>query len=230
MIQLENVSKRYLTKKALTAINLQIEPGHIVGLIGSNGSGKSTTLKLISGLIRPSQGTVLVDGEVANRRICKKVAYLSELDAYYSFYTVAQTVDFYAETFSDFNRERAEEILDFMKLDRTQKVKNLSKGNRGRLKIVVTLARDVPFILMDEPLSGLDPMVRQSIIRGLISFIDLKKQTVILTTHELQEIEPLLDTVILIKDGRLLAKSSVEEIRSKENLNLVDWMVKNYEQ
>ncbi|MFT8318762.1 MAG: ABC transporter ATP-binding protein [Sporolactobacillus sp.] len=230
MIQLENVSKRYLTKKALTAINLQIEPGHIVGLIGSNGSGKSTTLKLISGLIRPSQGTVLVDGEVASRRICTKVAYLSELDAYYSFYTVAQTVDFYAETFSDFNRERAEEILDFMKLDRTQKVKNLSKGNRGRLKIVVTLARDVPFILMDEPLSGLDPMVRQSIIRGLISFIDLKKQTVILTTHELQEIEPLLDTVILIKDGRLLAKSSVEEIRSKENLNLVDWMVKNYEQ
>lgn len=230
MIQLENVSKRYLVKKALNNVNLQIEPGHIIGLIGSNGSGKSTTLKLIAGLIRPSKGTVLVEGKLANRRICAKVAYLSELDAYYSFFTVEQTVDFYARTFSDFNREKAEEILQFMKLDRAQKVKDLSKGSRARLKIVVTLARDVPFILMDEPLSGLDPMVRQSIIRGLLSFIDLERQTIILTTHELAEIEPLLDTVILLKDGTVLATERIESIRDKEKLNLVDWMVKNYEQ
>ncbi|MDF2910551.1 MAG: transporter ATP-binding protein [Sporolactobacillus laevolacticus] len=230
MIQLEGVTKRYLTKKALNGISLQIEPGHIVGLIGSNGSGKSTTLKLISGLLQPTKGTVLIDGEMANRRICRKIAYLSELDAYYSFFTVKQTVDFYEQTFSDFNREKAEEMLDFMKLDRTQKVKHLSKGNRGRLKIVVTLAREVPFILMDEPLSGLDPMVRSSIIKGLISFIDLEKQTVILTTHELQEIEPLLDEVILIKNGEILDQKSVEDIRSNENLSLVDWMVEKYDQ
>lgn len=230
MIQLDHVSKRYLTKKALKDVSLQIEPGHIVGLIGSNGSGKSTTLKLISGLIRPTKGTVLVDGVMASRKICTKVAFLSELDAYYSFFTVKQTLDFYAQTFSDFNRAKAEEIIDFMKLDRNQKVKHLSKGNRGRLKIVVTLSRDAPFILMDEPLSGLDPMVRQSIIKGLISFIDLEKQTVVLTTHELQEVEPLLDTVILIKNGEILDTKSVEEIRSKENLSLVDWMVKEYEQ
>ncbi|MCO7125564.1 ABC transporter ATP-binding protein [Sporolactobacillus shoreicorticis] len=230
MIQLEGVTKRYLTKKALDGISLQIEPGHIVGLIGSNGSGKSTTLKLIAGLLRPTRGTVLVDGEIANRRICRKVAYLSELDTYYSFFTVKQTVDLYEQTFIDFNRKKAEEMLDFMKLDRSQKVKHLSKGNRGRLKIVVTLAREVPFILMDEPLSGLDPMVRSSIIKGLISFIDLEKQTVILTTHELQEIEPLLDTVILIKNGVILERESVEDIRCNENLSLVDWMVEKYEQ
>jgi ABC-2 type transport system ATP-binding protein len=230
MIQLEGVSKRYLTKKALDDVSLQIEPGHIIGLIGSNGSGKSTTLKLISGLLQPTKGTVLIDGEIAGRRICRKVAYLSELDAYYSFFTVKQTVDFYAQTFSDFNREKAEEMLKFMKLDQSQKVKHLSKGNRGRLKIVVTLAREVPFILMDEPLSGLDPMVRGSIIKGLISFIDLEKQTVIITTHELQEIEPLLDTVILIKNGVILDQKSVEDIRCNENLSLVDWMVEKYEQ
>ncbi|MCO7175070.1 ABC transporter ATP-binding protein [Sporolactobacillus kofuensis] len=228
MIQLEEVTKRYLTKKALQDVSLQIEPGHIIGLIGSNGSGKSTTLKLISGLLRPTKGTVLVDGEIASRRISKKVAYLSELDSYYSFFTVKQTVDFYEQTFADFNRKKAEEMLDFMKLDRTQKVKHLSKGNRGRLKIVVTLSREVPFILMDEPLSGLDPMVRSSIIKGLISFIDLEKQTVILTTHELQEIEPLLDTVILIKNGVILDQRSVEDIRTNENLSLVDWMVEKY--
>lgn len=227
---MENVSKRYLTKQALKNASFQIEPGHIVGLIGSNGSGKSTTLKLISGLIRPSKGTVLIDGRLADRRICSKVAYLSELDSYYSFFTVEETVDFYDRIFSDFNRKKAEEMLDFMKLDRGQKVGHLSKGNRGRLKIVVTLARDVPFILMDEPLSGLDPMVRQSIVKGLISFINLEKQTVLLTTHELQEIEPLLDTVILIKNGEILAVKSVEDIRGHENMSLIDWMVKMYEQ
>ncbi|RYL94051.1 ABC transporter ATP-binding protein [Sporolactobacillus sp. THM19-2] len=230
MIQLEHVSKRYLTKKALKDISFQIEPGHIIGLIGSNGSGKSTTLKLISGLIRPTKGLVLVDGQIADRRICTKVAYLSELDSYYSFFTVKQTVDFYNQTFSDFNREKAEDMLDFLKLDRDQKVKNLSKGNRGRLKIVVTLARNAPYILMDEPLSGLDPLVRQSIVRSLISFIDLEKQTVILTTHELQEIEPLLDTVILIRNGEILDTRRVEDIRSRENISLTDWMVKAYEQ
>lgn len=230
MIQLESVSKRYLTKKALKDVSLQIEPGHIVGLIGSNGSGKSTTLKLIAGLVRPTKGTVLIDGRMADRRICDKIAYLSELDACYSFFTVSQTVDFYERLFPDFNREKAENMLDFMKLERRQKVKQLSKGNRGRLKIVVTLARDAPYILMDEPLSGLDPMVRRSIIKGLISFIDLEKQTVVLTTHELQEIEPLLDTVILIKEGEMIDQQRVEDIRSKQNLSLVDWMVKNYEQ
>lgn len=228
MIQLENVSKRYLTKKALNAVSLQIESGHIVGLIGSNGSGKSTTLKLIAGLIRPTSGMVLVDGQVATRRICTKVAYLSELDSYYSFFTVDQTVDFYARTFRDFNRKKAEKMLDFMKLDGNQKVKHLSKGNRGRLKIVVTLSRDVPFVLMDEPLSGLDPIVRQSIVKSLISFIDLGKQTVILTTHELQEIEPLLDQVILIKNGVIRAQENVDDLRSRENLSLTDWMVKQY--
>lgn len=229
MIQLENVSKRYLTAKALTDANLTIEPGQIVGLIGSNGSGKSTTLKLIAGLIRPTKGTVLVDGVIADRKICTKLSYLSELDAYYSFFTVKQTVDFYNDTFKDFNREKAEEILDFMKLDRNKKVKHLSKGNRGRLKIVLTLSRDVPYILMDEPLSGLDPIVRQSIVKGLISFIDLEKQTVVITTHELQEIEPLLDTVVLIKDGTILDKQNVDDIRDKEHLSLVEWMVKKYD-
>jgi ABC-type multidrug transport system, ATPase component len=228
VIQLENVTKRYLSKNALNEVSLQIEPGHIVGLIGSNGSGKSTTLKLIAGLIQPTKGTVLVDGQIATRRICSKVAYLSELDSYYSFFTVKQTVDFYSRTFTDFNRNKAEKMLDFMKLDGNQKVKHLSKGNRGRLKIVVTLSRDVPFVLMDEPLSGLDPIVRRSIVKSLISFIDLEKQTVILTTHELQEIEPLLDWVILIKNGAILAQETVDDIRGRENLSLVDWMVKNY--
>lgn len=228
MIRFEHVTKRYLTKPALMDVDLELPEGQIIGVIGENGSGKSTMLKLIAGLVRPSKGQVLVDGEPAQRRIAHKVAYLSELETYYPFFTVRETLDYHASQFPDFDRERAREITDFMRLNPGDKVKNLSKGNRGRVKLMVTLARNAPYILMDEPLSGLDPIVRDSIIKGLISFVDLSKQTVIITTHEVNEVEPLLDRVVAVRDGEIIKFADVEELRSKEGLSLAEWMTKIY--
>ncbi|MGM7703043.1 ABC transporter ATP-binding protein [Pseudalkalibacillus sp. Hm43] len=229
MIQLNNVTKKYLSKVALQDVNLELEKGKIIGLIGENGSGKSTTMKLIAGLTQPSKGSVTVNGVVATRRIASQVSYLSELDEYYGFYNVGQTIDFFASQFEDFNMEKAEEVRTFMKLDRNAKLKHLSKGNRGRLKIVLTLAREVPVILMDEPLSGLDPMVRDSIVKGLISFIDLEKQLVLITTHEIRELEMVLDEVIAIKDGDIIGHHNVEQLRIDNGLSIVEWMTKVYE-
>lgn len=155
MIKFDRVTKKFLSKTALKNIDLELKQGKIIGLIGENGSGKSTTLKLIAGLNQPTKGNVFVHGQRANHRIAKYVSYLSELDEYYGFYNVGQTIDFYATQFSDFNREKAEKIRHFMNLDRQAKLKHLSKGNRGRLKIVLTLAREVPIILMDEPFLAL---------------------------------------------------------------------------
>ncbi|MCK0471842.1 ABC transporter ATP-binding protein [Halalkalibacter sp. APA_J-10(15)] len=228
MIKLDRVTKKFLAKTALNNVDLELKQGKIIGLIGENGSGKSTTLKLIAGLNQPTKGNVFVHGQRANHRIAKYVSYLSELDEYYSFYNVGQTIDFYATQFSDFNREKAEDIRRFMNLDRQAKLKHLSKGNRGRLKIVLTLAREVPIILMDEPLSGLDPMVRDSIVKGLISYIDLDKQVVIITTHEIKEIETILDEVIAIKDGEVIGHHNVEDLKYKENKSIVEWMTSIY--
>lgn len=228
MIHFENVTKRYLNKVALSNVDLNISAGKIVGLIGENGSGKSTTLKLIAGLVKPTNGKIRVNGVEASR-LANHVSYLSELDVYYNFYNVGETIDFYATQFPDFNKEKAEQIREFMKLDRSAKLKHLSKGNRGRLKIVLTLAREVPILLMDEPLSGLDPMVRESIVKGLISFIDLEKQVVLIATHEIKEIETILDEVILIKDGQIFGHRNVEELRDVENLGIVEWMTKVYQ-
>ncbi|WP_377890456.1 ABC transporter ATP-binding protein [Alkalihalobacillus sp. R86527] len=230
MITFQNVSKKYLTKHALSDVNVTIPEGKIIGLVGSNGSGKSTLMKMIAGLVAPSEGSVTIDQERVTRRTANKVAYLSELDTYYSFYTVKETVTFFASQFSDFDKEKAYEILEFMDVDKDQKVKHLSKGNRGRVKIALTLARDVPIILMDEPLSGLDPMVRDSIVKGLLSFVDLEKQTVIITTHEVTEIEPLLETVIAIRNGKVLALEDVETIRERDRMRIVDWMKKMYQE
>jgi ABC-2 type transport system ATP-binding protein len=230
MIKLNHVSKRYLKNTALQDISLELSTGKIIGLIGANGSGKSTMLKLIAGLIQPTNGEVTVEGVKADRRVAKYVSYLSELDEYYGFYTVEETIQFQASQFDDFNQQKAKEICKYMKLDPKSKVKHLSKGNRGRLKIILTLAREVPVILMDEPLSGLDPMVRDSIVKGLISFIDLENQIVIITTHEIKEVETILDEIIAIKDGRIIGHQNVEDLRVNENLSIVEWMTHIYEE
>lgn len=229
MIEFKNVSKRYMTKTALRDVHLKLDRGKIIGLVGLNGAGKSTTMKLIAGLINPTKGSVELDGEKVTRRIASKVSYLSELDEYYSFYTVQQTIDFFATQFYDFNKEKAEEIRAYMNLDANTKVKHLSKGNRGRLKIILTLSREVPVLLMDEPLSGLDPLVRDSIVKGLIAFVDTEKQLVLLSTHQIMEVEMILDEVIAIKDGELVDHRNVEELRYDEQKGILEWMSSIYE-
>lgn len=230
MIRFEQVSKRYFTRQALIDVSIHLPKGKVVGIVGENGSGKSTLLKLMAGLIQPTRGSVTIAGQPANRRISRYVSYLSELDTYYPFFDVGQTVDFYQSQFEDFDAQKAEEILRFMNLERKVKVKHLSKGNRGRLKMALTLARRVPVLLLDEPLSGLDPLVRESIVQGLLSFIDLEEQTVVITTHEIEEIEPVLDLVVLLKDGRIIGMEETEALRSKEQLGVVKWMKKKYQQ
>ncbi|MCM3713905.1 ABC transporter ATP-binding protein [Alkalihalobacillus oceani] len=229
MIIFKNVTKKFMTKTALDGIDLTLTRGKIIGLVGENGSGKSTTLKLIAGLTQPSSGQIMINGKKGSRTIAKEVSYLSELDEYYGFYNVGQTIDFHATQFPDFNLEKAEEIRTFMNLERDAKLKHLSKGNRGRLKIVLSLAREVPVVLMDEPLSGLDPMVRDSIVKGLISFIDLERQLLLITTHEIKEIEMLLDEVIAIKDGAIVGHHNVEKLRDERNQGIVEWMTDLYQ-
>ncbi|WP_338049239.1 ABC transporter ATP-binding protein [Paenibacillus wynnii] len=223
-----NVSKKYMKLSALKDISLSLPIGKIIGIVGENGSGKSTLLRLISGLSLPTSGKVTVNGETANRRISKVVSYLSEFGSFYHIYTVREAMDFQASQFSDFNMAKAEEIMKFMQLEPHMKIKNLSKGNRGRLKIMLTLAREVPYLLMDEPFSGLDPMVRESIVKGMISYVDLESQTLIMTCHETTEIESLLDSFIAIKEGSLLRMADVDELHESEGLGITGWMKKNY--
>lgn len=229
MITLTNVTKKYGSKKALNQVDLELSTGKLIGLVGENGSGKSTTLKLIAGLNYPTNGEIRVNGEKVTRRIADSVSYLSELDEYYRFFTVKKSIEFHASQFSDFDIEKAYEIMDFMKLNPNDKLKHLSKGNRGRLKIILSLSRNAPVILMDEPFSGLDPMVRNSIVKGLISFINLEKQLVLITTHEIREVENILDEVVAIKAGSIIGHHNVEELRAEKQMSIVDWMTEVYE-
>ena len=224
IVKFTNVTKKYLTQAAVNNISFDLPRGKIIALVGPNGSGKSTILKLIAGLAHPSQGQAAVNGKPADRRITGEVAYLSEKDVLYPFFTVQETIDFNAGLFADFDMNKAGEILRFMQLEPDKKVRHLSKGNLGRLKILLVLSRRAPLILMDEPLAGLDPLARDAIIKSMISYLDLKEQTVFISTHEVSEAEPVLDMVMSLRQGEIKGFEEAENIREKYGLSLLDWM------
>ncbi len=225
-ITFKQVTKRYGNTFAVKDINFTFERGKVYGVLGPNGSGKSTTLKMIAGLVQPDKGEVLYENQSITRKIAKHVAYLTELDMFYDSFTVDHYIKYYSTQFEDFQLKKAEELVAFMKLDRSKKLKHLSKGNRGRLKLVLTLSRDTDVLLLDEPFSGLDPMVRDSIVKGLISFIDFEKQTVIITTHEIDEIEAILDEAYVINDGLIQGHCLVEDLRETQGLSVLEWLKK----
>ncbi|MGP7816871.1 ABC transporter ATP-binding protein [Niallia sp. 01092] len=227
MIIFQHVSKKYGKETALENVELQLEKGKIYGLVGANGSGKSTTLKMIAGLVQPTSGHVFVNDKKATRKIASDVSYLTELDMFYDGFTVKDIMEFSASQFPDFQQEKAKELLTFMQLDPAKKIKNLSKGNRGRLKLVISLSRKVPVLLLDEPFSGLDPMVRESIVKGILTFIDFEEQTVIIATHEIAEMEPILDEVIAINNGKIVGQFSVDQLREEKGQTVVEWLKEN---
>ncbi|WP_342558975.1 ABC transporter ATP-binding protein [Metasolibacillus sp. FSL K6-0083] len=224
MLQLSNISFSYMKKPVLQNISCQFELGKIVGVVGGNGAGKSTLLKLITGILRPVQGEIKLNGQCVTRTSADKIAFLPDMDLFYDFYTVEQLFHFYQTQFTDFSYEKASIIGEFLEIERGRKLRQLSKGQRGRVKMAATLGREVPFYVMDEPFAGLDPMVKDSLIKGLIQFTDMETQTIILSTHELYEVEPVLDEVLLLRDGRIAAHEQLEVIRDEHNQDAVQWM------
>ncbi|MGY0432101.1 ABC transporter ATP-binding protein [Bacillus rugosus] len=222
-INLEHVSKKYGRHIAVNDVSITLSSGRIYGLIGPNGSGKSTILKMMAGLLFPTSGFVKADEKPVMRDMVRQTAYLTELDTFYLHFTVKDMVNFYESQFPDFQTEQAYKLLNEMQLDPEKKIKKLSKGNRGRLKIVLALARRASVILLDEPFSGLDPMVRDSIVNSLVSYIDFEQQIVVIATHEIDEIETLLDEVIILANGEKVAQRDVEDIREQEGMSVLQW-------
>jgi ABC-2 type transport system ATP-binding protein len=225
MIELRHIVKKYGSKRALQDVTVSIPRGKVIGLVGENGSGKSTLLKMMAGLLTPNSGSATFDEEPITRRIASKIAYMSDTDDFYTFFTVQQLIDFYESQYDDFDVVKAKEIVQFLNVSLASRIKSLSKGNRGRVKIAVTLAREADVYLLDEPFSGLDPMVRDDIAKGLIRFTDPERQTVIMSTHEIREVEPLLDEIIVMRGGQVIAQEAVDEIRDFYGIDATSWMV-----
>ncbi|QTL97509.1 ATP-binding cassette domain-containing protein [Iocasia frigidifontis] len=221
-VEIKNLVKKYPGVEALQGVDINFPAGRITGLIGPNGSGKSTILKSIVGLVKPSRGELLVFGQKLDRRLKEKVAFLPEINHLYKNMKIVQIIDFFQSQFSTFERKRALEILDFMNLKPEMRIKSLSKGMAGRVKLVLTMARNVPLIVMDEPLAGIDPQSRARILEGLINEYDAEKQTIILSTHEVLEAERFFDYVVFLEYGTVKLQGNADDLRSEHGMSIQD--------
>ena len=227
-MQLQTVSFNYKRKTVLERISFDVPPGQIIGLIGENGSGKSTLLKLMAGVLVPTVGTITFDGAKVTRQMANKIAYQPDIDLFYEKLTGEDVFSLYASQFDDFSIAKAKEIAQFLEVPIGVKLGKLSKGNRARIKMATFIARDAELYLMDEPFAGLDPLAREALMKAIIRFIDTEHCSVVLSTHEVNEVEPILDQVILLRDGHIRAMENLEDIRDERGENAVEWMKNLY--
>jgi ABC-2 type transport system ATP-binding protein len=221
-VKIKDLVKKYPGVNALKGINVNIPEGKIIGLIGPNGSGKSTMLKSIVGLVKPSSGEIRVFGEHPSWKTKEEIAFLPEINYFYKGMTIRQVINLYQSQFSNFDRTKAVEILEFMNLKEDMSIKNLSKGMVGRVKLTLTMARQVPLVIMDEPLAGIDPKSRSRILEGLISEYDAEQQTIILSTHEVLEAERYFDYVIFLEFGEIKLQGNADDLRREHGSSIQD--------
>jgi len=222
MIKIKNLSKSYGKVEVLKDINLELGAGEIIGIIGPNSSGKSTLLKIISGLVKTDVGKVEIFGKKLNSEIKEKIAFLPEINHLYSWMKVKDLINFFGTQFDTFNKGKAEELIKHMKIKKDVCIKKMSKGMLGRVKLVLALSREVPLIILDEPLSGLDIQSRHKILDTLLNEYQYEKQTILIATHELLEIEHIFDSVVFIKAGKIELQDSMDELRMKYKMKLAD--------
>ena len=225
ILEIKDLEKHYGRKKALDGVSLTVYPGRIVGLMGPNGSGKSTMLKLIAGLLRPRRGEIKVCGCPIGIKSKALVSYLHDSNPLFAWMRAADAVAYYADFFTDFDTARAYEMLDFMKLDKNQKVRAMSKGMAEKLNLTLTFARAAKLYLMDEPLGGIDPLARQKIVSTIIQTFR-PDAAIMISTHLLNDIENLFNDVVFIREGKVLLQGDATELRAQYQMNTEQLYIK----
>ena len=223
MIEFKDVSKKFGSTIALNDVSLVFPRGKIIGLFGPNGAGKSTSIKLIMGLNRPDRGEVRVDGENPQNKK-QDMAYLPEIDHLYPWMNIAQAADFTRTFYADWDETKYRELIKFLNLQENMKIAKISKGQRAKTKLLLTVSRRAPYLLMDEPLSGIDILTREEIINTLIRDYREGEQTIIISTHEIAEVESLVDEVIFLDKGKVKLSGNAEDLRVERNMSLVELM------
>jgi ABC-2 type transport system ATP-binding protein len=215
ILECNNLRKSFGSNHAVSGIDLKIERGRIVGLLGPNGSGKTTIIKLANGLLSPTEGDILINGMKPGVETKKIVSYLPEKTYLNNWMKVRQIIAFFADFYENFKPEKAYDMLKRLHIDPNERLKNLSKGNKEKVQLILVMSRDAELYLLDEPIGGVDPAARDYILETIISNYS-ENATVIISTHLISDIEKVLDDVIFIKDGKIALTSSVDSIRDEK--------------
>lgn len=214
-----SLSKKYGKKPALSGVSLNVESGHIVGLLGPNGSGKTTLIKLANGLLTPDDGTITVCGMLPGKSTHAQVSYLPERAVLPEWMNVLQILDFYADFYTDFRRDAAQEMIRHLGIDMKQRIRQMSKGTREKVQLIMVMSRQARLYLLDEPIGGVDPATRDYILSTIISNYN-PEAAVVISTHLIADVEKILDDVIFLDRGCVVLESSVDEIRETRGVSV----------
>lgn len=221
MLECRELTKWFGSKEAVADLTLNLDKGKIYGLLGENGSGKTTWMKMVAGLTKPGRGEILFEGHSIGWRDKARIAYMATEPFFYDFMKVSDVGEYYEAFFDDFDRKKYVETVRAMGLEPVMKVRNLSSGMSAKLKLAATLARKAELYLLDEPLNGIDYKAREEIIGLILEEAD-GENTFVISTHLLEEVESFIEYAIFIKDGRLADKVNLESERMKSGRSLAE--------
>ncbi len=210
----KGLSKHFGSTQALEDVSFSIAPGRVVGLLGPNGSGKTTLIKLANGLLTPSEGEVLICGDHPGVESKAVVSYLPDKTCMPLWMNALQLMDFFQDFYQDFDRQRAENMLQRLGLDDRQRLRQMSKGTREKVQLIMVMSRKAKLYLLDEPIGGVDPATRDYILDTIIRNYD-PEASVIISTHLISDVEKILDEVLFINQGRIRLQASVDDIRQQ---------------
>ena len=222
MIAVDDLWKTYPGTTALRGISLRVNEGTILGVLGENGSGKSTLFKVLAGVARASEGSVLINGMAVGAQTRRVVSYLPEVNPFYDWMRVGEQLDFIAAFYPGWEADKARDLLQLMRLDADRKIGAMSDGQRARLKVVAAFSRPSAVVLMDEPLGRIDPPSRRRILAALLREYRVGEQTILISTHLVNEIEELAEEVVFLRDGEIALAGNSDELRSQHDGSLCD--------
>lgn len=223
MIEVKDITKSFGRKKVLKGVSFTASKGEITCLIGVNGVGKTTVLNAIMNVTPINSGEILIDGNKMKKQTYEKITFIPDTITMLPSMRIQDAFDFMADFYQSWNKERAEELLAFFRLQNDERISELSKGNKAKVNLLLGLALDVDYILMDEPFSGIDIFSREQIANVFTSHL-IEDRGVIITTHEISDIEHLIDKVVLLDHGVVLKEFNAEEVREEQGKSIVDVM------
>lgn len=219
ILKASSLEKSYFNKKALNGLDLEVKKGRIVGILGPNGSGKTTFLKMAAGILTKTNGELLIDGHKPGVYTKSIVSYLPDKEYLFKWMKIKDAVNFFKDLYKDFDEQKCIKLLEFMNLDINSKVKTLSKGMTEKLYLTLVLSRRAKLYILDEPLGGVDPTTREKILDAILENYS-EDSSIIITTHLVNDIERLFDDVAFISEGRVVLSGNAEELRNEKGLSI----------
>ena len=221
MLESRNVIKVFSGKTAVDQVSVRLEQGHVYAMLGPNGSGKTTWMKMAAGLVKPTSGEMLFENQPVGIESRRHIAYMSTEPYFYAWMSARDVGRYYADFFEDFSGTQYAELLDRMELTETMKTKSLSSGMMAKLKIAVTLARDARVYMLDEPFNGIDLLSRDEIRRCILDRA-VPEKLILLSSHLVEEMETIADSAVFLREGHLIETDDLDQLRTEKGISMTD--------